>query len=61
MPNNPRFQMKEMTPKEAAHFLRQVAETTAHASMNWDNFETIAEGMINSAMDAARKFGNNEK
>lgn len=56
-----RLQVKEMTPAEAARFIRQIAETTAHASQNWDNFEQIVLGMINNAMDAARHFGQQEK
>jgi len=55
----PAFQ-KDMTPAEAAHFIRQIAETTASASQNWENFEQIVLGMINAAMDAARAYGKSE-
>lgn len=56
----PRLQMAAMTTAEAGKFLRQIAETTAHASQNWDNFQSIAESMFTSAMDAGRQFGHEE-
>ena len=55
-----RFQTATMTPAEAGQFLRRIAETTAVASQNWDNFQAIAESMITSAMEAGRKFGRDE-
>lgn len=57
----PRFKMADMTPAEAARFIRQIAETTAAASQNWDNFQSICESMIVSAMEAGRKYGRDEK
>ena len=54
------MQTAMMTPKEAATFIRRMAETTASASQNWDNFEAIVESMIMAAMDAARAFGQKE-
>lgn len=59
-PDPVRFRMAEMTPEEAGAFIRNIAELTAANSQNWDNFEQIVVGMINSAMDAARSFGQKE-
>jgi hypothetical protein len=51
-----KFQMAEMTPAEAAKFVRQIAET----SQDWTALEAVIESVILSAMDAGRKYGQTE-
>jgi hypothetical protein len=52
---------KLYTPEEGAKKLRQFAELTAHNSQNWDNFEAIALEFITAAMNAARKWAEQEQ
>lgn len=52
------FQMVEMTPENAAKFLRQAAETTARSSQDWDNFEAITKGFISDAYKAGESTHN---
>ncbi len=56
-----KFTMVDMTVDEAAKFVRQIAETTSQASQNWENFEQIVKSIIQNALDAGRKFGQEEK
>lgn len=51
-----RFHMKEMTPEEAAKFLRDLCELTAKNSENWDNMQMIFLQFIMDAMKATRRF-----
>ena len=47
----------EMTAEQAANMLRKMAETTAGASQNWENYELICVGMLNDALAAGRRLG----
>ena len=39
-----------MTAKQAAAFVRKVAETTALYSKDWENFEEMVAGMFDAAL-----------
>ena len=52
-----RFRMADMSPKEAASFLRNMAETADRSHFDWNKFEEALEIIILSAMEAGRKFG----
>lgn len=40
----------DMTVEEAARQLRQMAELTARASQNWENFEAICRDFLRAAL-----------
>ena len=44
--------MEDMTLKEAGHKIREMAELTAKASKNWNNFEDIVVSMLRQAHEA---------
>jgi hypothetical protein len=44
-----RFHMAEMTPADAAQFLRNACQTTAENSRDWDNLQAILEQFVTDA------------
>jgi len=42
---------KEAIAKDAGEFLRTIAEATAKHSQNWDNFQGIAESVVQQALE----------
>lgn len=50
----------DMSVEQAAKMLRDAAQLTSQASKNWDNYQKICEGVIQDALDAGRKFGQEE-
>ena len=49
-----KFTVAEMTPAEAASFLRKLTELTADGSRDWGNLEKIFEDFISSAYKAGK-------
>jgi hypothetical protein len=45
----PRFKMAEMTPAEAAKFLRNLCEQTVKGSRDWDNMQEIFTQFLTDA------------
>lgn len=48
---------KEMTIEECGKFLRNMAELTATASKNWDNYQNLATDLVRCIYEAGRKAG----
>ena len=44
----------DLTPESAGKLLRDMAERTASASRNWDNFEALATQLVGDAYNAGR-------
>ena len=44
----------DLTPELAGKLLREMAERTAAASRNWDNFEAIAVQLVGDAYNAGK-------
>ena len=44
----------DLTPESAGKLLRDMAERTASASRNWDNFEAIATQLVGDAYNAGK-------
>jgi hypothetical protein len=47
--------METLSVEEVAKRLRQMAELTAKASQNWNNFEAICKDMLQAAYNAGKE------
>jgi hypothetical protein len=53
----PRFKMVDMTPAEAAKFLRDLCELTARQSRDWDNMQTMFAQFLTDAYKGGNRAG----
>jgi hypothetical protein len=57
----PRFRMAEMTPTEAAKFLRNLCEATVKGSGDWDNMQEIFAQFLTDAYKGGKAAAEGER